>query len=555
MSRPFVLCLGLLVCLLFSRSVRADDFGRCTDAGYLGHFDARVAAQPCDVIETADIHWRGGSAKLRAVHPHGMPITGSPALAGRIRELAAAVGTAIDRMGGGVRLDNVTILFTNYVSPREGSPDSGFDKGAYTAGASSIFAHECPVSYYKETHRAGGDDVVFVLAHEIFHCIQYRNWSRMPEQPWLTEASAEYFAYLAKPVFGAGYIPNFDATIRTTALPRMSYEAVVWYLWLGDTAGPARVKDFIAGARSAETAISPSQWGDFAEAYFDRRIRMPDGRAMPSTPQLGGAIAIHGSDHLRMPPVVPFTIGNAAFAFDRGKYYQLRHAPLPPDARHVWRKDEGGAWGPPLTEVSTCSGPVRYRALWATTRSTSLGDIVVTAQPADASVCSCPAGTWQETGDSLRHYFEQSAVSPTNHPRYISGTRLLRLSPDHTGFLSYQDVVTESHGAADFWLRQTKTGTSHFTWRVVGGRLLTTLTAGDNLLRLHNEQHTPKGVLVEDRRAAMQTIGHEFRCESGLLRLIQSPMPSVPGLPPELQRALHTAANVDMTFSRADAAH
>jgi len=555
MVRAALWVVGLCACL-FACHARADDFGRCTDAGYLASFDPRLSAQPCDVIETADIHWRGGSAKLRAVHPRGMPITGNPALAGRIREVAAAIGSAMDRMGGGMRLDNVTVLFTNYVSPRDDSPDSGFDKGAYRAGAGSIFGHECPVSYYKDTHRSGGDDLVFVLAHEIFHCIQYRNWPRMPEQDWLIEGSAEYFAYLAKSGMGAGYIPHFDAGIAGTPLDRMSYGAVVWYLWLGDTEGPQQVRDFIASARSI-AAIDAAQWGDFAVAYFDRRIRMPDGRPMPSTPALGGTIAIHGDDHLRMPPVTPYTIGNAVFAFDRGKFYTLAYASLPPDARHLWRKAEGGAWGPPLTSVSACDGPVRYRALWTSTRSRDLGDIHVAAQPATSSVCSCPAGRWEETDASLHRYFEQSALGAPGATRFLSGTRVLELNPDHTGSLTYVDVVTETHSTEDVWLRQTKHGGTHFTWRVVGDRLLTTYTGGGNLITLHNEQHTPRGTIVEDRRAAAQSIGHAFHCDGDGLHLIQAGSPGAilpDSLPAEMRQAMQQAFsrfNVDMDFARA----
>ena len=550
------LCLGLFAGV-FALPAHADDFGQCTDATYLGHFDDRLSPQDCDTIATVDIHWRGGSATLRAVHPHGMPITDSPALPGRIHELAAAVGTAMDAMGGDLQLGNVTIMFTSYVSPQEDGPDGGLDKGAYTAAAHSVRAPECPVAYYKEMHRAGGNDLVFVLSHEIFHCIQYRTWPRMPEEGWLTEASAEYFAYLAKSGIGPGYIPNFDAEIQSIALDRMTYEAVPWYLWLGETEGPQAVRDFIASVRGIE-AIDADRWGDFAQAYFDRRIHMPDGRAMPSTPQLGGTIAIHGDDHLRMPPSTPYTIGNAVFAFDRGKVYTLTHAPLPDDARHLWRKAERGAWGPPLTTVSTCDGPARYRALWTTTRSRSLGDIVITAQPATTSLCACPAGRWEETEDSLRRYFEQSATGAGDPPRYVSGTRVLALNPDHTGSLTYLDVVTQTDPHDGVWLRQTKNGGTHFTWRTVGGRLLTTYTGHDNRITLHNEFHTPGHVTVETRQAGAQSIGHAYHCDGDGLHLTQAGDPAAmlqsPEIPPEMRETMTRAFarfSVDMDFARA----
>lgn len=161
----------------------------------------------------------------------------------------------------------------------------------------------------------------------------------------------------------------------------------------------------------------------------------------------------------------------------------------------------------------------------------------------------CPAGSWRETQDSARHSVEQSAFSGGNHPQYISGSRVLTLNPDHTGSLTYVDMISETHtpGDPNFWLRQTKTGGTHFTWRVVNGMLLTILTPGNNLLNMHNEQHTRSGVLVENRPGPAQSIGHQFSCDGSGLHLRQHARPSVPGMPV-------STYSVDMDFARLGAA-
>jgi hypothetical protein len=137
---------------------------------------------------------------------------------------------------------------------------------------------------------------------------------------------------------------------------------------------------------------------------------------------------------------------------------------------------------------------------------------------------------------------EQSAFGGSQ-TRFISGGRLLQLNPDHTGSFTYQSVVTETHSTPDFWLRQTKTGGTHFTWTVVNGMLLTRLAPGDNLLNLHNEQHSASGVLVENRRAGAQSIGHAFSCDPSGLHLTQHNLPPspIPGMAP---------ISVDMDFVR-----
>jgi len=545
MLRAAIVAIGLLL-WTFPLAARADEYARCVEPGYLAHFDERLSPQTCDEITTAEIHWRGRTALLRAVHPRAMSITDSAVFIARIHETAAAVGAAMDTMGGDLNLDDVTVVFTNYVSPREAGPDEGFDKGGYIAAAATTFAHECPVSYYKGMHRSVGEEFTFTLAHEIFHCVQYRTWPSMLEQEWLIEGSAEYFAFLAFPTYAGdnGFIAGFDAQIPGTALRDLSYSAVVFHLWLGDAYGPPRVREFIGAARALESAVEPDMWIEFAQAYFDQRIHLPNGAALASAPQIGGVRNIHGDDRLDMPPAAPFTLNNAIFAFDRDRIYDLSYQPSAPDVRMRWRKADGGAWEPPLLRVSTCDGEQRYRVIWASTRSADVGDIDVHAEPVGASMCACPAGVWQETAGSLRHMMEQSALpGGASQIRFISGRRMLRLNPDHTGSFTYEDVVTETHSSADFWLRQTKNGGTHFTWRVVNGMLLTVLVAGDNLLTLHNEQHTPSGVRVEDRRAGAQSIGHTFSCDDAGLHLTQhnippSPIPGMGGI------------SVDMDFTR-----
>ena len=168
-------------------------------------------------------------------------------------------------------------------------------------------------------------------------------------------------------------------------------------------------------------------------------------------------------------------------------------------------------------------------------------------QAALGEVSTCPSGAWQETLESVRHITEQSAVSGASHTRYISGGRLLVLNGDHTGSFTYQSLVSETRSTPDFWLRQTKTGGTHFTWRVANGTLLTVLTSGDNLVTLHNEQHTASGVTSETRRAGAQSIGHAFSCDAAGLHLTQHNIPPspIPGM---------TRINVDMDFVRVGAA-
>ncbi|MES2096873.1 MAG: hypothetical protein V4459_08935 [Pseudomonadota bacterium] len=521
--------------------------------GYLGHFDPRLAPQSCEVITTTQITWRGGRAIMRAIRPASMPIADADAFAADIRDAALRIGLAMDRMDGGMTLSSdpahvgeVTILFTNYVSPRvEG--DEGFDKGAYVAGANDVFANECPVSYYKRATASDANYVEFTLAHEIFHCIQYRTWPRARDVGWLIEGTAEYFAYLAKPEFGAGFIPRFDARIPRTGLEQLDYPAVVFYLWMGQTRGPRAVRDFIPSVGfDMETDLPADTWLEFGQAYFDGTIRMPDNRPLPSTPQTGVARTISGNQRIASPAYPPYTLNQEVWSFAADKRYQLTYTPRPPDTRITWRKAEGGGWVAPLTSVSTCRNRQDYRVLYVSTNSFGFGDTTVRVEPGGGGSCTCPVGIWTETSDSLRRYFEQSLFPGGQGPEFVGGGRRLVLNADHTGSFTYDSIETITRSSDPmFWLRQIKTGGTHFTWKVVNGVLLTVYTPGDNLLTLANEQHTRTGVISETRRGPPQSIGHEFFCDDAGLHLRQI------ARPPALATMMRSTFDTSMDFAPA----
>ncbi len=546
MIRSAILSLAIIFCLL-PQTALAEEYPLCMVENYLAHFDRRLTPQPCEVITTAEIRWGSRLATLRAIRPSSMPMTDNSVFIGHIRQAAAAIGSALSRMGGNPNLSDITVLFTNYVSPREDRAHGGFQKGNYLAGTHPIFLNECPVSYYKDIAPSPGENFVFYLSHEAFHCVQFSTWPGMPRENWLVEGSADYFAFLVKPDFGPRFIPNFDRDISSVPLSRMDYSAVPFHLWLGSAYGPPRVREFMDSARAIETAIPPDMLSEFAKAYFGPTIRMPEGRAMPSTPATPATRSIRGNSRIASPVVEPYTLKSEFITFERGNTYELSQLPAPSDARTAWRFETDTAFGEMPTRISTCDGEKRFLVIRTTTRSRRAGDVNVTAQPPSSSPCPCPAGTWRETTASARRYFEQKGLgiyAGTGSTKYISGGRVLMLNPDHTGSLTYQNVVTVTTSSSDLTLRQTKTGGSRFTWSIADGELRTVLAGGNNLITLDNELTTPRGVVYETRQAGAQSIYHHFSCDSTGLHLRQI------GQPPSFIPGVVTAFNTNMDFVR-----
>jgi hypothetical protein len=497
----------------------ASAFGTCTDPSYMTAFDHRLSPGPCDPVTTVDIRWHGNVAHLRVIKMHSSALTGDPALVARVDEAAARVGSAMEQMGN-VTIGEVTLLLTDFVSPAV--PDDGFDKGDIDAWATDHHG-ECPVTLF-QTHRGlSGDAFVFIIAHELFHCIQYKTWHHLPRQDWITEGTAEYFAQLARPGLRLddNYTTEFDRRIPNTALSALDYPAVVYFAWLGQSRGPTAVTALLQAASSRvniEELIPADTWMEFAQAYFDRAIQLPGGQPLRSSPQPGATITIHGTDHFAF-PAVPYALHNATLVFERGHLFNVSYLNQPADSRTRWRKAAGGAWGPALTTVSTCDGEQRYRVVWITTHSTTAGEMRVAVQPGGATACACPVGAWTETVESLKRLERRLPAFGLggNNTRYVSGSRSLVLNPDHTGSFTYNALTVRVRSSAESWLDQVQTGVVLFEWSTDSGQLLTYVTRGTNLITLHNTSHIMHHVHSEERRVGAQSIGHNFVCnETGL---------------------------------------
>lgn len=325
----------------------------------------------------------------------------------------------------------------------------------------------------------------------------------------------------------------------------MTYEADPFFLWYGDVNRPPALLRFVASQRRIGEMIDPAIWQSFAKAYFDNRIHMPDGSAMPSHPAIE-ALSVTASTRLQFESSAAFTLKGKDITFKQPKAYTVAMPPLSPEFFVIWRGASGGDWGEAPTEVKTGCKDISYRAIWSGTLGSDRVDATVTARPGPAAGCTCPAGVWQETPASTREYFEQNALAPYSggtRRRFVSGTRTLTLNPDHTGSFSYNSIEVITGEGSEMVLDQVQNGTSTFTWKVVGGMILTVLRPGNNLLDLNNTVTFPSRVIHENRQAGMQSIGHLFTCDSsGLhLRIDRSRLP--PGF--------HSTFSPDMDFQRA----
>lgn len=539
---------GLLACLSPALAY-AQDVPECRRRGYLERFapyDATVTGPAsCDLIAEDLIRWNGNTRRFRAIHLRGSAIGDSDAFIARFHETAAAVSAAMSRMGGDIDIDNVTIFLTDTLSPRMGGPDWEYVEGIAGALTFPGDGSECPVSYYKTPGVSSGAHFVDAMVHEMFHCIQDKHWGNVATENWLREGSAEYFVYLARPARGPDDIQTFDASIATRPLGAMMYEAAPFFLWMGSADGPARVREFVFSRDTIERMIPFDMWVAFGQAYFDQSIHMPDGSGMPSSPNVGSQ-SVRASGAIAFGPTPAYTLSARDLHFEEHHLYRLAYPAAPPDFRMAWRKlDRGGAWSDPVTDVAACDAAQHYRVMLAATRYTPIVSAQVTARAAGPGACTCPTGTWRETVESTRHFFEQSAMPGETNKRYVGGSRTLQLNPDFTGSFSYDSVEVITGEGTDLRVEQIQTGVSQFTWRIVDGMILTFVRPGTNRLTLNNTITSPGRTFHETRTSALQSIGHQFSCDATGLHLTVAPHS-----PAFLPSGMGSAFSVNLDFSR-----
>jgi hypothetical protein len=140
------------------------------------------------------------------------------------------------------------------------------------------------------------------VAHEVFHCFQLWNFPGHTAEgyrsggEWWVEGSAEYFSNVVYPATNDEWrrVELFDRRSATLPLHRLSYDATVFFQYLGNTIGDAAVielfKTFPA-ANSAQAGADllaalpgmQSTFHGFAQAWADRAIADTGGGFLPTT--------------------------------------------------------------------------------------------------------------------------------------------------------------------------------------------------------------------------------------------------------------------------------
>ena len=400
------------------------EFGSCSDPAYLARFDERLRTIEYDCVERLRVSAAG--AEIRVLHDLLADWIVSDSEMSEFDRGVRAAAEAMNRLGG-VAMDNVTILLADDLPPRD--PDTGAFSSV-AAYAEMERDDECRVIVYLAGPGSLPEYAAFVIAHELFHCVQTANLTEAQMRTgsegaggggdWWLEGSANWFAALALPDAGPlpEYVGDFDAQSSETALNRMAYGAVVFFLWLGAEESPPGVMTFLRQMASSRgdsaqhgamaSALGQDRWLDFATAYLDSDIRHPHGTDIGLSPREGETWR-WADTRTQSVELGAFVLVRGRAAFECGRW----RTSVRPDAYRA--KADSEEWGDLPEEIDTQSAPDTYRiAAMSTERATLAIRGTMESGCGDCAgiveTDACVIGSWQLVGGGAVEWMRSQGV-------------------------------------------------------------------------------------------------------------------------------------------------
>jgi hypothetical protein len=331
----------------------------------------------------------------------------------RAREAASYSLVTLGRYGS---FDDVSLVFS-FV-------EAG--TAAYLA-TTHPYRHEetCPVLIYPIALALSDDQFRQVIAHEIFHCFQFKNLAAQMHieqrvKMWWSEASAEYFSNVVYP--GVNYenrwVSGFDSLSPHTPLYQMGYENFGFFQFLANRWGDSAVLTFLE-SMPTDGGVSEQQnrlaawpgmqdvFHEFGKAYLDLSIADSGGGTIPFVPSFEHTVEIpRGTlqqDFSPQPFVLDrhemFFVDDTRFSIQREIAEGAGMDSANPGARP-------GAWGPLPSTINTACGEGEYILLVTTAVPSGSPPGVLSvatngeALDEDTECETCLLGTWTLDNES-----------------------------------------------------------------------------------------------------------------------------------------------------------
>lgn len=545
--KPALLALFILHMLLLATPARA--FSDCHTPAFAAFMeDAKFV---CSEGAVSSVDGFGGSVNLRSVRQADDALASAaeakvmPAVAEALRRMAAI------KAGMALQISDVTVALA-----REGataSQDGAIEK---VLGIASMFEGECVLELYParllKSAKTSDDDLLFVLAHELFHCVQYATWPDLmadySKYNWIVEGTAETVGQAVYPSVTEALrqAHRFSDRFRDVPLTQLTYENVVFFSWVW-AQDPALVFKLlsampIGGNEAAQQqallgVIPADSLSQFVRDFIDNTIATP-GSDDPAFGEIAllmdtniGAVQFDssGTRDLATKPFAMFALDaefrGASYAIDVADKGQVmtRHRQMQAVTGSA-DLAAGGDWGSgPIAAAGDCASSVTYRLagiatgdakVWVTAKAE--GDTSkCTACSVTAAMDQCLVGTWLidnvVMGQSISSILGQGRPVGVA----VSGKNAIIFNPGGTSTWGYQnfDLGVRDSLAGTPAVAARLNGTIDQRWSTAGDRLTTCFTSANATIRIGVPGAAGDPVNFNDIPGPKPDEHYAYRCE------------------------------------------
>lgn len=358
-------------------------------------------------------------------------------------------------------------------------------KGMEKDGQYYAFAHpygdkvtanaECIIQINTARHDNTTDDVLNELSnsvvHEMFHCMQYWNWTAKMNEAfkadarWWIEGSAELIGHVAFESAASRdkRIKEFHDAIQTTPLTRLTYPNFVFFSWLWNKSPNSvlRLLDAMpeSGGEDAQRAALVKTVGDydlglFAAAYADGDIRTPDGAPISPAPYARSTtISDAGQSGFEL---TPLTVVIEDVSFTGGQYMATAEGKA-----SIFYKPKTGApeqWQLPMmvSAEGPCGAPKVFRFAGMAMGAEGPGPEAWTLNVTKLSGCqecvpdqvrdACLLGQWRAINSSIADAVMGNADGGLSEVQ-VSGITAMRMKTDGVHHFGWNKVAIEGKPA------------------------------------------------------------------------------------------------------------
>lgn len=367
--------------------------------------------------------------------------SGGGANAAQVQAAFVALSDAVTRYAPFGPQNGINVVFAIQDLPAA----EGADPNLGGVGADAGQGDPCPVIVYPFGVSYDLAQLKFMLAHEVFHCFQWRHYGSLmgiDARDWWVEGGAEYFANLVYPSADfehAERLAMFVSGSRFTPVVAMAYESYLFFMYLGmrDDFGPAGILALM-GAMPASGGISEQAaalagrpgmsqvWRDFARAFIDNKILDTSGKLIQTDFVPNQSLAILDDETFPLESD-DFTLARYRVSLGPGQGYKIDVAQSDPSVQYDLRHMASpGAWGEFALDLP--AGCAQYYGLLTSvgvqfTKGNSRQSTVeaqVEAPAITGGTCDqCIVGTWQLNNPSFLAAILAS-IEPSGFPIDVS---------------------------------------------------------------------------------------------------------------------------------------